>query len=187
MLEFLSQPWPWYVGGPLIGLIVPMLLLWGGKAFGVSSNLRHMCAAVVPGRVEFFKYDWRKSGLWNLTFIVGVLVGGFIAHSVIPDPDGIVAVSEATRADLAALGIQEVQGLVPSELFTWGGLLTVPGLVVIVLGGFLIGFGSRYAGGCTSGHAISGLANLQLPSLIAVVGFFAGGLIATHLLLPVIL
>lgn len=187
MLEFLSQPWPWYVGGPLIGLIVPMLLLWGGKAFGVSSNLRHMCAAVVPGRVEFFKYDWRKSGLWNLTFIVGVLVGGFIAHSVIPDPDGIVAVSEATRADLAALGIQEVRGLVPSELFTWAGLLTVPGLVVIVLGGFLIGFGSRYAGGCTSGHAISGLANLQLPSLIAVVGFFAGGLIATHLLLPVIL
>jgi uncharacterized membrane protein YedE/YeeE len=56
----------------------------------------------------------------------------------------------------------------------------------MVIGGFLVGFGTRYAGGCTSGHAISGLSNLQFASLIATIGFFAGGLIATHLLYPLL-
>ena len=181
MLEFLSQPWPWYISGPLIGLIVPALLFLGGKQFGVSENLRHLCA----GPVEFFKYDWKKSGLWNLTFVLGVVLGGFIAHTLLYNPDPI-AISEATKADLMGLGLTDLTGLVPKEVFSWSGLLTLPGFVLIVGGGFLVGFGSRYAGGCTSGHAISGLADLQLPSLIAVIGFFIGGLIATFVLLPLI-
>ncbi len=185
MLDFLSQPWPWYIAGPLIGLVVPALLFLGGKQFGVSANLRHLCAATIPGPVEFFKYDWKKSGLWNLTFVLGVVIGGFIAHTLLFNPDPI-AISEATKADLTGLGLTDLNGLVPKEVFSWSGLLTLPGFVLIVGGGFLVGFGSRYAGGCTSGHAISGLADLQLPSLIAVVGFFIGGIIATFVLLPLI-
>ena len=187
MLEALSGTWPWYVAGPLIGLLVPALLLLGSKQFGISANLRHMCAATVPGPVEFFKYDWKKSGLWNLTFVVGIIIGAFLAHTVLMGPDYVVGISEATRTDLAALGVSDFEGLVPSDLISWSGLLTVPGFVMIVAGGFLVGFGSRYAGGCTSGHAISGLADLQLPSLIAAVGFFIGGLIVTHLVLPILL
>jgi uncharacterized membrane protein YedE/YeeE len=185
MIEFFSQPWPWYVAGPLIGLFVPALLLLGGKQFGVSANLRHICAAIIPCDLELFKYDWKKSGLWNLTFIGGVLVGGLIAGTVLQHPDPIL-ISEATHADLVALGVQDFSGLVPGEIFSWSGLLTFKGLSLVVVGGFLVGFGARYAGGCTSGHAIMGLADFQLPSLIAVLGFFAGGLMTTHFLLPLI-
>ncbi len=185
MIDFLSQPWPWYVAGPLIGLVVPALLFLGNRQFGVSENLRHMCAATLPGKIEFLQYDW-KAGVWNLTIIVGVLIGGFIAHTFLANPDPI-AISEATRSDLAGLGISDFSGLVPAQIFSWSGLASLPGVVMIVVGGFLIGFGARYAGGCTSGHAISGMADLQLPSLIAVVGFFAGGLITTYFILPILL
>ncbi len=185
MLELLSQPWPWYVAGPLIGLLVPALLLLGGKQFGISSNLRHLCAATIPGRVDFFKYDWKKAGLWNLTFVLGIFLGGVVAATLLHNPDPI-AISAATKADLTALGVADFDGLVPASVFSWSGLLTLPGFVMIVIGGFLVGFGARYAGGCTSGHAISGLADLQLPSLIAVLGFFAGGLFVTFVVLPLL-
>ncbi|NQV71855.1 YeeE/YedE family protein [bacterium] len=184
MIEFISQPWPWYVAGPLIGIVVPALFLLGGKQFGISENLRHVCA-IIPNKVAFFQYNW-KNGLWNMTLILGVVIGGWIGFTLLGNPDP-VAISDATRADLTALGVTNFNGLVPSELFSWDNLLSGPGIILIVVGGFLVGFGSRYAGGCTSGHAISGLADLQLPSLIAVLGFFAGGLIATFFLLPMIL
>jgi uncharacterized membrane protein YedE/YeeE len=186
MIEWLSRPWPWYVAGPLIGLIVPALLLVGGKMFGISANLRTACAIVAPGKVEFFRFDWRRAGGWNLAFALGIIIGGFIAATLLHNPDPI-AISPATKADLAALGITDFRGLVPSQLFSWTNLFTLSGLVTLGLGGFLIGFGSSYAGGCTSGHAIMGLADLQLPSLVAVIGFFVGGLITTHFLLPLIL
>lgn len=186
MIEHLSQPLPWFIAGPLIGLTVALLLLVGGRAFGVSSSLRHLCAATVPGRSPLLRYDWRKTGLWNLVFVVGVVLGGFIAgtHLSTGEP---VAISEATRADLGALGISTETGLVPTDLYSFAGLATPEGFILMVFGGFLVGFGARYAGGCTSGHAITGLASFQLPSLIAVLGFFAGGLVATHFLLPLVL
>lgn len=190
MLESLAGPWPWYVAGPLIGLLVPILLLVGGKAFGISANLRHMCAATpAPERLKpsFLRYDWRKTGSWNLVFILGVALGGFLAVNLLGSPDVGMAVSEATRQDLASLGIRDLTGLVPSELISWTALFTPKGFLVIALGGFLVGFGARWAGGCTSGHAISGLADLQLPSLVAVLGFFAGGLLVTFGLLPLLL
>lgn len=186
-MEWFYQPWPWYVVGPLIGLTVPALLLLGGKTFGVSANLRHMCAATVPAGLEFFKYDWKKSGLWNLTFILGVALGGFLAVTLLSPPDLVVGISEATVRDLQALGIEDFQGLVPSDLISFSALGTTAGFVSVVVGGFLVGFGARYAGGCTSGHAISGLAALEGASLIAVIGFFVGGLIVTHFILPLLL
>ena len=184
MVDWLSQPWPWWVAGPLIGLVVPALLLAGGS-FGVSDNLRHLCAACLPARPPFLDYDWRQ-GAWNLRFAVGIVLGGLVAGTLLADPEPL-AIAAATRADLAALGVSGAGGLLPSEIFSWEGLATAPGFVIVVGGGFLIGFGARYAGGCTSGHAITGLANLQVPSLIAVIGFFAGGLLATFLLLPAVL
>ena len=186
MIEFLSQPWPWWVSGPLIGLVVPFLLLAGGKQFGVSENLRHLCAAAVPARIEFFQYDWKSSGLWNLVFILAAVAGGFLAARFLAGgatPELTAAALESIRT----LGLETPSGLAPESIFSWNGLASLPGLLMVVVGGFLVGFGTRWAGGCTSGHAISGLSNLQLPSLVAVVGFFAGGLIATHFLLPLIL
>lgn len=185
MPELLTQPWPWYVAGPLIGLMVPVLLILGNKQFGVSSNFRHICAAVAPASVGFFKYDWKKTGAWNLCFLLGILVGGFIGGWVLGAE--VVAISARTRADLAALGIRDFTGLVPREVFQWSSLLSVKGVVAVVIGGSLVGFGTAYAGGCTSGHAITGLADLQRASLLAVIGFFAGGLLATYLILPRIL
>lgn len=185
ILEAVSRPWPWYVAGPLIGLIVPLLLLAGGKSFGISSSFRDVCAATVPGRVEFFHYDWKASA-WNLFFVLGILLGGVLAATVLAPPDPFVGISEATAADLRALGLRDLSGLVPSEVIGWAGLTTLPGMVMVVGGAFLVGFGARWAGGCTSGHAVTGLAGLQVPSLVAVAGFFAGGLVATHLLLPLL-
>ena len=186
MRAFLAQPWAWYVAGPLVGLMVPALLLAGNKVFGISSTLRHMCAATVPGRVSFFRYDWRQSGSWNLAFALGIVLGAFLATQVIGG-DGQVQISPAARASIASLGIHDFAGLVPHELFRWGALLTWQGVVVLIGGGFLVGFGTAWAGGCTSGHAISGLADLQLPSLVAVAGFFAGGVLGTWIVLPWIL
>jgi uncharacterized membrane protein YedE/YeeE len=182
MAVWWANEWPWYVAGPLIGLFVPVLLVAGNKAFGISSNLRHLCAAIAPGRLEYLRYDWKKSGLWNLVFLAGVLLGGFLAAHFGAQHD--ISISPETKAALGQLGIHDFSGIVPHEIFNWHALLTVRGFVSVVLGGFLVGFGTAYAGGCTSGHAISGLANFELPSLIAVVGFFAGGLAATYLILP---
>lgn len=184
-MAWLRHPWPWYVAGPLIGLFVPALLLLDNKSLGVSSNLRHLCAVLAPRKLPFFRYEWKEAGLWNLIFLVGVVLGGFIGGNLLAAPT--VAISAATHADLAALGLHDFAGLAPRELFNWSNLLSPRGLVLLVGGGFLVGFGTAYAGGCTSGHGIAGLANLERPSLIAMLGFFAGGLLATFVLLPRIL
>lgn len=186
MLDLIRQPWPWWVAGPLIGLVPPALLLVGNRMFGISANLRTLCAAVAPRGIEFFRFDWRRTGGWNLAFAAGILLGGILAATALSGA-GDVAISAATRADLAALGIDDFGGLVPDDLFTWSALTTPAGLVAVVIGGFLVGFGAAWAGGCTSGHAIMGLADVQLASLIAVAGFFLGGLLGTHLVLPLLL
>ena len=111
MIELLSRPWPWWVGGPLIGLTVPLLLVLGNKQFGVSANLRHLCAAICPGEIEFFKYDWKKIGLWNLTFVAGIFVGGLIAGWLLAGPPP--QVSPETQVALARLGVTTGSGLVP--------------------------------------------------------------------------
>lgn len=185
-MDLLNEPMPWYVAGPIIGLTVPILLILGGKMFGFSSNLRHACAACNFGNINFFNYDWKSSGSWNLTFLVGSVLGGFLGGYVFANPEPI-QLAASTVTDLKALGITDFSGFVPEGLFSWSSLGTPAGLVVLILGGFLVGFGARYAGGCTSGHAISGLSDLQMASLISVIGFFAGGLLMTHFIYPFIL
>ena len=180
-IEWISQPWPWYVAGPMIGLTVPALLILGNKAFGISSSLRHICAACVPAGIPFFTYDWKKE-IWNLLFVLGTAIGGFIAMSFLANPDTIV-ISEATQADLKALGLTNFSDLMPLEIFNWDTVFTGKGILFFVIGGFLVGFGTRYAGGCTSGHAIMGISSLQWPSLVATIFFMLGGFFMTHVLL----
>jgi uncharacterized protein len=182
MLETIQQPWPWYVAGALIGLTVPALLLLGNKHFGISSSLRHICAACIPGNISFFKYDWKKE-VWNLFFVAGVLFGGFIATQWLSNPDPIV-VSEKTIAALQALNIETDNELMPASIFSFDNLFSIRGLLFFVVGGFMVGFGTRYAGGCTSGHAIMGLSNLQWPSLVATCCFMVGGFAMVHLIFP---
>jgi uncharacterized membrane protein YedE/YeeE len=184
-IEWLRQPWPWYVAGPLIGLTVPVLLLIGNKSFGISSSLRHICAACIPANIPFFQYNWKKE-VWNLFFVAGILVGGLIATSFLSNPAAI-EVNPALAADLSRYGITDYHALVPAQLFNWPALLSLRGLILMVGGGFLVGFGTRYAGGCTSGHAIMGLSTLQWPSLVATCCFMASGFIMTNLILPYIL
>ncbi len=180
-IEWISQPWPWYVAGPMIGLTVPALLILGNKTFGISSSLRHVCAACVPAGIPFFTYDWKKE-IWNLLFVLGTAIGGFIAMNFLANPETIV-ISEATQADLTALGITNFTDLMPVEIFNWDSLFTGKGILFFLIGGFLVGFGTRYAGGCTSGHAIMGISSLQWPSLVATIFFMIGGFLMTHVLL----
>ena len=182
LLELIRRPWPWYVAGPLIGLTVPALLLIGNKSFGISSSLRHICAACLPANIPFFKYDWKRE-TWNLIFVAGILIGGFLAVRFLGNSAN-VQISPQTVADLKALGIHDFSGLMPAEIFNTANLFTWKGFVFFVVGGFLVGFGTRMAGGCTSGHSITGLSNLQWPSLIATCCFMAGGFAMTNLILP---
>lgn len=185
MIDWLKQPWPWYVAGPLIGLMVPALLLLGNKAFGISSSLRHICASCIPSKIPFFQYDWKKE-VWNLFFVAGVLLGGIIVFIFLQNPNP-VAVNPKLAVEMQQYGITDYTGLVPAELFNWNTLFSLKGLIMMIGGGFLVGFGTRYAGGCTSGHAIMGLSNLQWPSLVATISFMAGGFLVANFVLPFIL
>ncbi len=185
MIEFLSQPWPWWVAGTIIGLIVPTLLIIGNKHFGISSNLRHVCAACFPANINFFKYDWKKE-MWNFFFVGGIIGGAIIAATLLADPNP-VQVAPSLAADLQTYGITDYSNMIPTQLVSWESLFTLRGFIMLVVGGFLVGFGSRYAGGCTSGHAIMGLSNLQLPSLIATIFFMVGGFLMANLILPYIM
>ncbi len=184
-MNFIFDPWAWYIAGPLITLVM-FLLFYFGKKFGVSSNLETLCAIGGAGKlVNFFNFDWRKNG-WNLMFIFGTIIGGFIAYQWLT-PSTAVALNPQTVQELSELGFQNIGNkYLPDEIFSIDTLFTVKGFLILLIAGILVGFGSRYAGGCTSGHAIVGLSNFELPSLISVIGFFIGGLIMTWFLIPLI-
>lgn len=184
-MNWIYQPWPWYVAGPLIGLIIPTLLLLGNKSFGISSSLRHVCAACIPANIKFFKYDWKKE-IWNLFFVLGIGVGGFLTMQLVPN-NGVINLNPKLINELATYGITDYSNLVPMQLFSWENIFTLKGIIMIVAGGFLVGFGARYAGGCTSGHAIMGISNLQWPSVIATCCFMTGGFLMANIILPIIL
>ncbi len=185
MLEFLKQPMHWYIAGPLIGLMVPLLLILGNKTFGISSSLRHICAACIPAKIPFFQYKWKEES-WNLFLVTGIVIGGFIAGAFLMDMNA-VNVNPTLAKELSKYGIDNYQTLVPQQIFNWHALFTARGLIMIMGGGFLVGFGTRYAGGCTSGHAIMGLSNLQWPSLVATICFMAGGFFMANIILPIII
>lgn len=178
--NWLHAPWPWYVAGPVIGLMVPLMIWIGNRSFGISSNLRHLCAISQPKSigVDFFKYNWREQN-WSLVFALGAVLGGFLAGVVFANPDPIKLSAEFIGM-LGNWNVHIGQGFLPPELFGFGW----QSVIIMFIGGVLVGFGTRYASGCTSGHAITGLSTLQLQSLLAVLGIFAGGLIAAHFITP---
>ncbi len=184
-MNILFSPWPWYIAGPVIGLTVPLLLLLGNKTLGISSTLRQVCAICAPGSIPLFNYNWKKDS-WNLFFVFGVFIGGIIGGILLANPDPI-GISETTITYFNSFGINDLSGLMPKELFNWPSLLTIRGFLMMVVGGFLVGFGTRYARGCTSGHGILGLSALQWPSLVATACFFIGGILFSHFILPYIL
>lgn len=159
-MEKIFEPWPWYVTGPLIGLMVPALLLLAGKSFGISSSFRDIGAICSPNtKISYLQYDWRKY-LWRIFLVGGVIVGGFIGNHL--------------------LSVEPVTFL-PDAYFSWKGVL------FLGIGGILVGFGTRYADGCTSGHTIMGISDLQWPSLVASISFFVGGVIMTWLIFPLLI
>ncbi|NQX86936.1 MAG: YeeE/YedE family protein [Flavobacteriaceae bacterium] len=184
-MEFITQPWPWYVAGPLIAFVM-FLLFFYGKKFGVSSNLETLCAMGGFGKIhEHFNFNWRKNS-WNLVFILGTVIGGFIAFQWLT-PSEVIDLNPKTVQELEALGFNNAgRTFLPEEMFGVEALFSLKSILILLGGGFMVGFGARYAGGCTSGHAITGLSNLELPSLLSVIGFFVGGLIMTWVLIPLI-
>jgi uncharacterized protein len=185
MVDTLKQPWHWSIAGLLIGLIVPLLLLIGNKRFGISSTLRHICAICIPANLPFFKYNWRQE-VWSLFFVAGITIGAFLAATFLTNPAEVV-VAAKTKAMLAQYGITNFNNLMPKQIFNTTNIFTIKGVFFFVFGGFLVGFGTRYAGGCTSGHAITGLATLQWPSLIATCCFMVGGFFSANILVPLFL
>ncbi len=185
MLELIKQPWSWWAAGIIIGLTVPTLLILGNKSFGISSSMRHLCAMCFPAKLPFFNYDWKKE-IWNIFFIVGVALGGFVAVQFLGN-DEPVKVAAETQQELREQGVTSFGELLPSDIFSWESLMTLRGFIFIVIGGFFVGFGTRWAGGCTSGHAIMGLSNLQWPSLVATISFMVGGFFMTWVILPCLL
>src|SRR4030095_13884411 len=164
--------------------MVPVLLILGNKAFGLSSSLRHICAACFPANISFFNYDWKKEA-WSLFFATGILIGAFIAWGWLSNHE--IAINDKLVNELNKYGISDHNNVVPGEIVNWNALFTLKGFIMMVVGGFLVGFGTRYGDGCTSGHAISGLSNLQWPSLVATCSFMAGGFLVANLIVPLIL
>src|SRR5210317_751943 len=184
-MDLIMQPWPWYVSGALIALVM-FIMLYFGKSFGFSNNLRTLCTMCGADKfAPFFQFNWKEQS-WNLMFLVGSGIGGYIAMNFLSPEGYTVAISDATIADLSALGFDSPEGFVSASQFSWEALSNMCYLWILIAGGLMVGFGARYAGGCTSGHAISGLSDLQPASLLAVVGFFIGGLAMTHFLFPLI-
>ncbi|MEQ8625554.1 MAG: YeeE/YedE thiosulfate transporter family protein [Vicingaceae bacterium] len=184
-MNSIYDSWPWFVSGPAIALVL-FLLLMMGKRFGMSSNLRTLCTICGAGKkVEFFKFDW-KAQKWNLIVVAGVIIGGFLAENYLTIDTAVDVNNEVTK-ELKALGFSDTDAAyLPGKLYSIDALSSVKTWIILIIAGLLVGFGTRYAGGCTSGHAISGLSALQFPSLLAVIGFFAGGLFMVHVLFPLI-
>ena len=186
--EFISQPWHWSVSGAAIALVL-FLMTYLGRSFGLSTTFRNVCTIAGAGKkIPFFNINMKEE-TWRMVFVAGAIVGAIIATTLLRSPEP-VAISSETVEHLETVGIDYPEsdskdlGFVPTSIFNFGSL---KGILLAIVGGFLVGFGARYGDGCTSGHAISGLAHLQLPSLITVIGFFIGGLLMTHFLFPLLM
>ena len=176
--ELIYEPWPWWIGGPLIGIFVTLFLLIERKQLGISSSYQYICSKVSPWKLDYFRDTGRLK--WQFLFVLGVVLGGVLVYLTTPAYD--VALAEGAANRLATYGIGAQKGYLPEELYNW----STKSIVVLGIGGILLGFGARYANGCTAGHAIMGNAQLAPSSIISTVFFFVGGLISTYLIIPIL-
>ena len=174
---FSNGLWHWSISGFIIGIIVPALLLVGNKSFGISSSLKHICSIALPLKTSFFNYDL-KPHYWSFYFMGGVVLGGAISY-ILGNPPAL-ELGPKTMTFLNNNNLALPVSLYPKDLYNFH---NIHGILLIVIGGFLIGFGTRWAQGCTSGHSIFGIANFQKASFIATIAFFIGGLTMTHFIL----
>ncbi|MDG1396817.1 MAG: YeeE/YedE thiosulfate transporter family protein [Polaribacter sp.] len=184
-MDFILQPWPWFIGGPLIALSL-LLYFYFGKNFGASTNFETLCTIAGAGKIsDYFKKDWKDRD-FALMFVIGLIIGGVISAKYLI-PEQTIDLNPVTVKELTELGFSNVGNqYFPDEIFSNEVVLSLKGFLILLISGLLIGFGTRYAGGCTSGHAITGLSSLQIPSFLAVIGFFIGGIIATWFVIPLI-
>ncbi|WP_405609796.1 YeeE/YedE family protein [Polaribacter sp. Asnod1-A03] len=184
-MDFILQPWAWYVGGPLIAISL-LLYFYFGKNFGASTNFETLCTIAGADKFsDYFKKDWKDRD-FALMFVIGLIIGGFISAYFLT-PDKSIDLNPKTVQELTDLGFANVGNqYFPDEIFSEEVVFSLKGFLILIVSGVLIGFGTRYAGGCTSGHAITGLSNLEIPSLLAVIGFFIGGIIATWFIIPIL-
>lgn len=185
VLEFLNSFWPWYIGGPLLGLTVPLLVLTTGRQLGISLCFKPPLSILFGKKIQYFNYDW-SADLWRVVFVTGILIGGFLGMQIFGYAGG-AGVSNATVQDLAAIGVTDFSHFLPFDLFGIDKVTDPSIILYLVSGGFLVGFGARYANGCTSGHAIMGISYFQVASMIATASFFVGGMIMTHLIFPYVM
>lgn len=163
-MEIFTSIWHWSISGFLFGIIMLCLNYLGGY-FGLSSSYRTICSMAGLSNISiFFKYDWKKE-IWQILFIAGIITGGYIVHLL----NAETAVPDKTY--------------IPSNLFSSNDPIA---LVVLFCGSLLSGFGARYAGGCTSGHLISGISNLQFPSFLVLLFFMIGGILTSTFLMQFI-
>nr|WP_298990109.1 YeeE/YedE thiosulfate transporter family protein [uncultured Polaribacter sp.] len=184
-MDFILEPWAWYVGGPLIALTL-FLYFYFGQNFGASTNFETLCTMVGAGKVsDYFKKDWKERD-FAMLFVIGLIIGGFISSNFLI-PNQTIDLNPKTIQELTDLGFTNVSNqYFPDEIFSNEAIFSLKGFLILILSGVCIGFGTRYAGGCTSGHAITGLSSFQLPSLLAVIGFFIGGIIAVWFIIPIL-
>lgn len=157
------EPLAWYIAGPLIGITVPVLLLLREKQLGISSSFRVAGTLLLP-KVNYFRYD-RKKDEWQVYFVLGILIAALLIFN------------------LTELGVPPETDALGKAIFQPYDLTYLPAFFA---GSICIGFGARYANGCTAGHCIMGNSQLAFSSLVTTIFFFIGGLVATHFIVPLV-
>jgi uncharacterized membrane protein YedE/YeeE len=157
-------PMHWAAAGAVIAAVTLTLLLVGNKRLGLSTGFEDICSLALPQ--AYFRRSAVLSGRsWRLPMLAGLVLGGFLS-----------AATSGGWAPTWDLGIfDERIGLGHAGKLAW-----------MFAGGLFIGFGTRLAGGCTSGHGIFGVSNFERPSLLSTISFMAGGILTTQLVYHVL-
>ena len=160
----MKEPLAWYIAGPLLGLMVPLLLILREKQFGISSSYRYLLS-FIPNKIPYFNYE-RRADQWQFIFSFGLILSGFAAIQLFGISDALIELPRNKYAIQYAELFEMKNGL---QFF---------------FGGILVGFGARYANGCTAGHCIMGVSQFAVSSILATICFFIGGLIGSFFVVP---